>query len=254
MSELEKYKEKIFLGLKRKPVQIFTYEELQAMEQKTNDEYENSDNEMIVEDDDFFKKIINQSLFIHIGNCQYILDYERIQKNPNLILPKSFGNLNNNVYNNWSCSVFINYFKEDGKDVSDEVIKRFASCTQYFTNGKFSQLLMDYDNYSNKNKVYKDLLSEIDDSDIHRDFNTPLIFVIKEKMKLDMLYIPTKKSKDYQKSKDYLERIKKVLDLPNEVEKEVEDKKSLLYILEEKDNNYILVNDTFKKMVLLIEL
>ena len=43
MSEFEKYKEKIFLGLKRKPVQIFTYEELQAMEQKTNDEYENSD-------------------------------------------------------------------------------------------------------------------------------------------------------------------------------------------------------------------
>ena len=93
MSELEKYKEKIFLGLKRKPVQIFTYEELQAMEQKTNDEYENSDNEMIVEDDDFFKKIINQSLFIHIGNGQYILDYERIQKNPNLILPKSRKNI-----------------------------------------------------------------------------------------------------------------------------------------------------------------
>ena len=97
MSELEKYKEKIFLGLKRKPVQIFTNEELQAMEQKTNDEYENSDNEMIVEDDDFFRKIINQSLFIHIGNGQYILDYERIQKNPNLILPKSFGNLNNDA-------------------------------------------------------------------------------------------------------------------------------------------------------------
>ena len=112
MSELEKYKEKIFLGLKRKPVQIFTYEELQAMEQKTNDEYETSDNEMIVEDDDFFKKIINQSLFVHIGNGQYILDYERIQKNPNLILPKSFGNLNDDAYDKWSCSEFKNYFKE----------------------------------------------------------------------------------------------------------------------------------------------
>ena len=91
MSELEKYKEKVSLGLKRKPVQIFTLEELQAMEQKTNDEYDNSDNDMFVEDADFFKTIIHQSLFIHIGNGQYILDYDKIQKNPNLILPKSLG-------------------------------------------------------------------------------------------------------------------------------------------------------------------
>ena len=112
MSELDKYKEKIFLGLKRKPVQIFTLEDLQAMEQKTNDEYENSDNEMFIEDADFFKTIISQSLFIHIGNGQYILDYEKIQKNPNIILPKSFCNLNNDVYNKWSCSEFKNYFKE----------------------------------------------------------------------------------------------------------------------------------------------
>ena len=112
MSELEKYKEKLFLGLKRKPVQIFTLEELQAMEQKTNDEYENSDNEMFIEDADFFKTIISQSLFIHIGNGQYILDYEKIQKNPNLILPKSFVNINNDVFNNWSYTDFRNYFKE----------------------------------------------------------------------------------------------------------------------------------------------
>ena len=43
MSDLENYKEKIFLGLKRKPVQTFTLEDIQAMEQKTNDEYENSE-------------------------------------------------------------------------------------------------------------------------------------------------------------------------------------------------------------------
>ena len=112
MSELGKYKEKIFLGLKRKPVQIFTYEELQAMEQKTNDDYENSDNEMMVEDGDFFKMIIKQSLFIPIGNGQYILDYEKIEKNPNLILPKYFGSQNNDLYNKWSYTDFRNYFKE----------------------------------------------------------------------------------------------------------------------------------------------
>ena len=112
MSELGKYKEKIFLGLKRKPVQIFTYEELQAMDQKTNDDYENSDHEMMVEDGDFFKTIIKQSLFIPIGNGQYILDYEKIEKNPNLILPKYFGSQNNELYNKWSYTDFRNYFKE----------------------------------------------------------------------------------------------------------------------------------------------
>ena len=112
MCELAKYKEKVFLGLKRKPVQIFTLEELKDMEQKTNDEYENSDNDMFIEDTDFFKKIINQSLFIHIGNGQYILDYEKIQKNTNLILPKYLGNQSNDTFNKWSYKDFRNYFKE----------------------------------------------------------------------------------------------------------------------------------------------
>ena len=112
MSELDKLKTKVFLGLKRKPVQIFTLEDIQTMEQKTNDEYENSENEMIIEDIGFFKTIISQSLFIHIGNGQYILDYDKIQKNPNLILPKSFGNINSDTFNNWSYTDFRNYFKD----------------------------------------------------------------------------------------------------------------------------------------------
>ena len=109
MSDFENCKEKIFLGLKRKPVQTFTLEDIQAMEQKTNDEYENSDNEMFVEDSDFLKTIIKHSLFIHIGNGQYILDYEKIQKNTNLILPND--GIEDNVFNNWSYTDFRNYFK-----------------------------------------------------------------------------------------------------------------------------------------------
>ena len=112
MSELDKYKEKIFLGLKRKPVQIFTLEDIQAMEQKTNDEYENSDNEMFIEDVDFFKTIISQSLFIHIGNGQYILDYEKIKKNTNLIMPFSNKSGKNDIFNNWSYTDFRKYFKD----------------------------------------------------------------------------------------------------------------------------------------------
>ena len=116
MSE-NKFKNIFFLGLKRKPVQIFTFEDIQAMEQKTNDEYENSDAEMFIEDGNLNKIPINQSLFIPIGNGQYILDYEKIQKNTNLILPKSFyENQNPNLYDNWSYRDCKNYFKEQNSN------------------------------------------------------------------------------------------------------------------------------------------
>ena len=94
------------------------------------------------------------------------------------------------------------------------------------------------------------------------EFPDPLIFIIKERMVYDKLYIPTKdsnKSKDsriYANSNDYLKRIKEILNLPNYVEKEVEKDgkklKSLLSIIEEKNNNYVITIDNFKKMVLLI--
>jgi len=61
-----------------------------------------------------------------------------------------------------------------------------------------------------------------------------------------MNYIYTKKeSLDYNSSKDYLQRIKEILNLPFTVE-------SLLSIIEAKNNNYVITNDNFKKMVLLV--
>ena len=80
----------------------------------------------------------------------------------------------------------------------------------------------------------------------------PLIFIIKDKNNI----IPIKDSKEsekYKNSKDYLNHLKEALDLPNEVENEVEINdikyKSLISIIE--DNNYVITNDNFKKMVLL---
>ena len=103
------------LGLKRKPVQTFTMEEIMAMEDKTNDEYENSDAEMHVESSDFAKPTkLAQSLFIHIGNGEYILDYDKIAKNTNLILPKSFyENKDVDVYKGWNYRDFKNHFKNE---------------------------------------------------------------------------------------------------------------------------------------------
>ena len=105
----------VLLGLKRKPVQTFTMEEIMAMEVQTNDEYENSDAEMHVESSDFAKpnKLV-QSLFIPIGNGEYILDYDKIEKNSNLIFPKSFyQNKNEDIYKGWNYRDFKNHFKNE---------------------------------------------------------------------------------------------------------------------------------------------
>ena len=108
------FKDINFLGHKRKPMPLlFTLEDIQAMEVKTNDEYENSEQEMKVEDNYFNVNAKNQSLFIPIGNGQFILDYEKIEKNTNLILPKAFyENKNLNQFNNWTYSECKNYLKE----------------------------------------------------------------------------------------------------------------------------------------------
>ena len=58
-------------------------------------------------------------------------------------------------------------------------------------------------------------------------FPSPLIFIIQEEMIHDELYIPSKDSKKYNGSKDYLIRLKTLFDLPYSEE-------SLLSIIEEK--------------------
>ena len=102
-----------------------------------------------------------------------------------------------------------------------------------------------------KKEDYIDKLSRIYDNDLRNmQFETPLIFIIKKEIKsfYDELMIPTKdseESKKYKQSSDYLKRIKEILNLPYT-------EKELLSIIEEKNNNYVITNDNFKKMVLLV--
>ena len=113
-----------------------------------------------------------------------------------------------------------------------------------------SELSEVYDSIMKK-EDYIDKLSRIYDNDLRNmHFETPLIFIFKKENQIfyDELMIPTKgseESKKYKESSDYLTRIKRILDLPYS-------KKDLLSIIEEKNNNYVITNDNFKKMVLLI--
>ena len=141
-----------------------------------------------------------------------------------------------------------------GKDITKDFIEQFARCTQYFTNGSFAKLLTSTDkNKDDEQKDYIDILSEVYKNDLdNMKFKDPLIYIIKEKLKCEQLQIPDHDSKEYKGSKDYLASIKKFLDLPNDVEKGENGLRSLLSIIEEENNNYVITNDNFRKMILLV--
>ena len=50
----------------------------------------------------------------------------------------------------------------------------------------------------------------------------------------------------------YLKRLKQILFLPNDLEKDIDDKKSLLSILDKDTDNYVITDDNYKKMLLLV--
>ena len=79
---------------------------------------------------------------------------------------------------------------------------------KYFINGEFAKFLTGTDNIFKKERNYIDILSEIYENDLAKTFGDSLIFIIKEKMVYETLYIPTKESKKYKNSKYYLKRLK----------------------------------------------
>ena len=193
----------------------------------------------------------------------------------------SFIKLFKSQYSKFESKIFFSAIKKDKngkviekKDITDDCIRDFAQSTKYFINSGFNELLMKKNEEKDMEKSGKDsidLLSEIYDNDLKNTvFNIPLIFIIKEKMEADPLIIPKTTSRLYNSSEAFLLRLKQVLNLPNEVEKDTEielekdkDKgagkektkeklRSLISILNYKSDNYVITNDNFKKMVLLV--
>ena len=144
-------------------------------------------------------------------------------------------------------------FLNNGVDVTEECINDFAQGTKYFTLGAFSKLLTEQDTKKKvlKNSDYIDLLSKVYTNDLKNEkYESPLIFIIKEKMEYVDLDISEKGLSNYKCSEDYLDKLKEILSLENPVIKDDSDKISLLEII--KKDDYIITNDNFKKMVLII--
>ena len=142
------------------------------------------------------------------------------------------------------------YFS-NGKDVIEQYLKEFGICSKYFAYGGFSELLTGLDNSATKTKDYIDKLSIVYNKYLNIDLSVPFIYINKEKKTIRTLSIPQEEEK-YQDSKSYLKLIKSLLNIPNEVEQDKENLKSLLSIIEEKNNKYVITNDNFKKMILLL--
>jgi hypothetical protein len=141
-------------------------------------------------------------------------------------------------------------------DVTDKCIKDFARSTKYFIDGGFQKLIMEKINeekLKKENKDYVDLLSDVYENDLKgKSFDIPLIFIIKETMKYEELEITKITSKENVGLKDYLSYLKKVLYIPNEIENDKNGLKSLVSILNYKTDDYVITNDNFTKMILLI--
>ena len=164
-------------------------------------------------------------------------------------------------YSYYQVKIFINIFisiygkfnrKVNFLDANNkEYTYDFGKSTKYFINEGFAKIIKEIN--ENKNIDYIDLLSHIYDNDLKStNFDTPLIFINKEKKIFELLKLPDKKSNKFKNLEDYLIEIKKVLFLPNDIEKDLGDKKSLKSILNYKTENFVITEDNFKKMILLI--
>lgn len=102
-------------------------------------------------------------------------------------------------------------------------------------------------------KEENDKLVDKDDNDLNFfKFSAPLIFVNKKKMLLTKLFIPEKNTKEYKNTLDYIKKIKRILNLSNDVEKDIDNKKSLISIINQKDNNYVITRDNYIKILLIL--
>jgi len=178
-----------------------------------------------------------------------------VSKYFNIIGIKKYSYYQINIFIKLFISQFNQFNSEikffvDGIDITKQFIVDFCRSTRYFINGGFAKLLTENDDIYKNEKNSIDILSKIYENDFYdMKYSEPLIFVNKEKMIFYKLFFSIKNN-----LKDDLNQIKDALNLPNEVEKEKEIKgikyKSLLSIVE--DNNYVITNDNFKKMILII--
>ena len=142
-------------------------------------------------------------------------------------------------------------FISEGKDTSEEFIMDIVKSTKFVVSNCFSRILLQKNMDDMDDNNYIELLSKIYDYDLsNQRYDLPLIYIHTEKLSFGQIYIGQKESKKNKTDNYiYLEKLKPILNIQNDIEKDIGEKKSLLSILNK--DNYILTNDIFKKMNLI---
>jgi hypothetical protein len=106
-------------------------------------------------------------------------------------------------------------FYEGEEIATQKVIKNFAKCTEYFTCGGYSNILVNKNNIINgENKIIFSLLSEAYNKDLeNQEYKYPLIFRVPEKYIYFNLYLS--KTKIDEKYKTYIENKYKMMEEEN---------------------------------------
>ena len=190
---------------------------------------------------------------------KFLQKYMKNYKNKSYYQINTFIKLFISQYSKFDCKLSFVIKNEKGeviKDNTEKCIFDFANSTTYFLDGEFSNLIMqdiDEEKLKKENKDHIDLLSDAYINDLKgKKFNIPLIFINKEKMIYEKLKIDDVISKGANDIKTYLGYMKKKLYIDNDVEVEKDGLKSLLSILNYKTDNYVITNDNFTKMILLV--
>jgi len=180
------------------------------------------------------------------------------------------------------------YFSKDGEDVTKDCIDHFALATKYFTYGGFSKLLLDKEDNLDNNVDEIDILSKVYKNDLEKEtFDEKLIFIVKNKDNkfggnlLGIFYeldistkaldngealgkLSEKRKKEREEKKktmtiemfkklEYLEILKKILDLDNPVLPNENNDEKLISLLEIIDkDDYVMTTDNFRKMILIL--
>ena len=142
------------------------------------------------------------------------------------------------------------YVFKNNKNININDLTKFSESSKYFTRNGFIKLLQNdnHDIINNKidKKNYIDLLSELYDEDFQNKNNYKNPLTVPNENGNELIEI------NLEEKQEYLSVIKQLLNLPNKINEDYGDKKSLKSILEYNSDKYIITDDNFKKMVLLI--
>ena len=147
-------------------------------------------------------------------------------------------------------SMIINYL-EDKKD-EELYIEEFSKFANLYVMKGYTKYLIEKFNNSEKVKYNDKHYFELYEKELNRTkFDIPLLFTMIENKLIEEINKLENHPRKFNYSKFYLKRIKELFEIENDIEEERDGKKSLLSILQNKIQNYIITNDNFKKMVLL---